>query len=119
MLWSEEWRALRRWTARLPWWQQWLILPPATPVVLLIAAACLCPRTLALSAATLIAAYVALARTGHFDIAWGEIRKKLIYYYIYFITFIYFLCLRDGLGLLFERWRSSSRPGSDPDEARA
>jgi hypothetical protein len=66
MLWVERWRRLSRWSERLPWWQQWLVLPPLLPAALVLAAVCLCPRTTLIAVGVLAAVYVPL-------LGWGVI----------------------------------------------
>jgi hypothetical protein len=71
MIWANKWRSLGRWMDRLPWWQQIVLLPPLTPL-LLVAAACLCPWTTTFAAFILIVAYVPLVQSGVVvvDLSW-------------------------------------------------
>ncbi len=71
MILAKKWQSLGQWMDRLPWWQQIVLLPPLTPL-LLVAAACFCPGTTTFAAIILIAVYVPLIRSGVVAVSWGE-----------------------------------------------
>ena len=71
MIWEQKVLSLGDWMGRLPWWLQIVLIPPMTPLFIVAAAYSCCPRTTAFSAATLVAVYVPLIRSGAFSWEWA------------------------------------------------
>jgi hypothetical protein len=95
MIWAEKWWALSRWADRLPWWQAIVLLPPLTPVLLL-AAACACPKTTAFAALTLIAVYIPLVWTGVVAVNWSGVLTGL--------GRLYVACIGLGVLSVLQAW---------------
>jgi hypothetical protein len=85
VIWADKWRALARWADRLPWWQQIVLLPPLTPLVL-VAAGCLCPRAMISAGATLVAVYTPLICWGMLAISWTGVLLGLGNFYAWMVA---------------------------------
>jgi hypothetical protein len=106
MLWADQWRALCRWGDRRPWWQQVILLPLLTPLLLPIAVACacpLCPRAAIFAAATLIAVYAPLISWG--VVSWAGFLEVLGRLYLCMVEVVFFSVLWAWFQREVERWR--------------
>ena len=103
MLWSENWRDLSRWSERLSWWQQLVLLPPTVPIAMLLAGVCLCPRTVCFSAAVLVVVYIPLVRSGVFALSWNELGAGAGAAYLCLVAICYLAHLQEGLKHVFKR----------------
>jgi hypothetical protein len=95
MIWADKWRALAQWSDRLPWWQQIILLPPLTPVLLL-AAICACPKTTAFAVVTLVVVYVPLV--------WAGVVAVGLYGVLTGLGRLYVGCVWLGVVSVFQAW---------------
>jgi hypothetical protein len=82
MTWADKGHRLVLWADRLPFWLQFVVLPPVMPLWSVVAAACCFPRTMAFSAVVLSVIYVPLIASGVLVVSWREALAFLGWLYI-------------------------------------
>jgi hypothetical protein len=109
MIWGDKWRSLEQWVDRLPFWQAIVLLPPLGPLVV-VAAACLCPRTTAVAAFILLSVYAYLIRSGL--IGWDSILPFVGRFCIASMGIVFLSVLQAHWEKALERWLGEKGPAT-------